>query len=86
MKLSDFQGRSLAFTFIFTRCPLPTFCPRMNQHFSRARELLLKESGGATNWQFLSLSFDPDFDKPGVLARYAYSYRGPSADRWFTMW
>jgi len=82
IKLSDFQGRALAFTFIFTRCPLPDYCPRMNQHFNRARELLQQRPGGPTNWQFLSISFDPDFDKPGVLTRYAYSYRGQSADRW----
>jgi protein SCO1/2 len=82
IKLSRFQGQALAFTFIFTRCPLPDYCPRMNQHFSRARELLLKQSDGPTNWQFLSISFDPEFDKPGVLSRYAYSYRGKSADRW----
>jgi protein SCO1 len=82
IKLSEFQGRALAFTFIFTRCPLPDYCPRMNQHFNRARELLLQRPDGATNWQFLSVSFDPEFDKPGVLNRYAFSYRGKSADRW----
>ena len=82
IRLSDFQGRALAFTFIFTRCPLPDFCPRMNQHFNRARDLLLQRAEGPTNWQFLSISFDPEFDKPGVLTRYAYSYRGKSADRW----
>jgi len=82
IRLSEFQGRALAFTFIFTRCPLPDFCPRMNQHFNRARDLLLQQHGGPTNWQFLSISFDPEFDKPGVLTRYAYSYRGQSTDRW----
>jgi protein SCO1/2 len=82
IKLSDFHGRALAFTFIFTRCPLPDFCPRMNQHFNRARSLLFQRPDGPTNWQFLSISFDPEFDKPGVLTRYAYSYRGESADRW----
>jgi protein SCO1 len=82
IRLSDFQGRALAFTFIFTRCPLPDFCPRMNQHFNRARELLSQRPSGPTNWQFLSISFDPEFDKPGVLTRYAYSYRGKNADRW----
>ena len=81
IRLSAFQGRALAFTFIFTRCPLPDFCPRLNQHFNRARQLLLQRPG-PTNWQFLSISFDPEFDRPGVLTRYAYSYRGKSADRW----
>lgn len=82
IKLSEFQGRALAFTFIFTRCPLPDYCPRMNQHFNRARDLLLQRPGGPTNWQFLSISFDPEFDKPGVLNRYAYSYRGKMTNRW----
>jgi protein SCO1/2 len=82
IRLSEFQGRALAFTFIFTRCPLPDYCPRMNQHFNRARDLLLQRPGGPTNWQFLSISFDPEFDKPGVLTRYAYSYRGQNTDRW----
>lgn len=45
----------------------------MNQHFTRARELLLQRPGEPTNWQFLSISFDAEFDKPGVLTRYAYS-------------
>jgi protein SCO1/2 len=82
IKLSDFEGSALAFTFIFTRCPLPDFCPRMNQHFSRSRQMLLQRPRGPTNWQFLSISFDAEFDKPGVLTRYAYSYRGPNRDRW----
>ena len=81
IKLSDFEGQALAFTFIFTRCPLPNFCPRMNQNFYRAREILLQEKA-ATNWHFLSISFDPDFDKPGVLSRYAWSYRGENSNHW----
>ena len=30
-QLSDFRGRTLAVTFIFTRCPFPTFCPTSRQ-------------------------------------------------------
>ncbi|HKQ39507.1 MAG TPA: copper-binding protein [Verrucomicrobiae bacterium] len=82
IKLSSFAGKVVAFTFIFTRCPLPEYCPRMNQHFNRTRNLLLQQAGGPTNWQFLSISFDAEFDKPGVLNRYAYSYRGQNPDRW----
>ena len=82
IKLSSFAGKAVAFTFIFTRCPLPDYCPRMNQHFNRARNLLLQKTDAPTNWQFLSISFDAEFDKPGVLNRYAYSYRGQNADRW----
>ena len=80
--LTDYRGRAVAFTFVFTRCPLPDFCPRMSRHFSRARELLLARPEAPTNWQFLSISFDPDFDRPEVLARYATQYRGANPDRW----
>jgi protein SCO1/2 len=72
----------LAFTFLFTRCPLPDFCPRMSQNFAETRKLLLNTSGGPTNWQFLSISFDPEFDQPAVLSSYANYFREGNPDRW----
>ena len=80
--LSDFRGRVLAFTFIFTRCPLPDFCPRMNKDFGAAREMLSTNSSAPTNWQFLSISFDPENDSPDTLTRYAKYYREDNSDRW----
>ncbi len=82
VRLSDFRGRAVAFTFFFTRCPLPDYCPRMNAHFRDARNLLLARTGAPTNWQFLCVSFDAEFDRPAVLARYARAYRGENPDRW----
>ncbi len=82
IRFSDFRGKALAFTFIFTRCPLPDFCPRMGQNFAKARDLILASSNTTTNWQFLSISFDPDFDKPAVLSGYGNFYRKDNADRW----
>lgn len=82
VQFSDFQGKVVALTFIFTRCPLPDFCPRMGNNFATARELLLAKPNAPTNWQFLSISFDPDFDKPSVLSRYAEFYRKGNTDRW----
>ena len=82
IRFTDFRGRALAFTFFFTRCPLPDFCPLMNRHFADARGLLLADAHAPTNWQFLSISFDPDVDRPNVLARYATNYRGSDSDWW----
>jgi protein SCO1 len=79
---SDFRGQAVAFTFFFTRCPLPDFCPRMNRNFAEARRLLLSNPNAPTNWQFLSISFDPDFDRPAVLASYAGLYRGDDTRHW----
>jgi protein SCO1/2 len=81
-RFSDFRGRALAFTFLFSRCPLPDYCPRMGNNFAAARELLLTSSPPATNWQFLSISFDPEYDTPAALSVYAKSYRHDNADRW----
>jgi protein SCO1/2 len=82
VKFSDYRGQAVAFTFIFTRCPLPDFCPRMSRQFAKARALLRSENTTVTNWQFISLSFDPEFDRPSVLANYARNYRAGDADRW----
>ena len=82
VRFSDFRGKALAFTFFFTRCPLPDFCPRMGKNFAQARELVLATANAPTNWQFLSISFDPEFDQPAVLASYANFYRAGNADRW----
>lgn len=82
IKFSDFRGRVLAFTFIFSRCPLPDFCPRMGNNFAAARELIATNAAASTNWQFLSISFDPEFDSPEVLHNYAKNYRHENPDRW----
>ena len=31
--LSEYRGRTLLITFIYTRCQLPDFCPQMNEKF-----------------------------------------------------
>lgn len=80
-RLSDHRSNAVALTYIFTRCPLPDFCPRMGQQFASARRNL-KASNGATNWQLVSISFDAANDTPAVLKRYAGNYRDGDVDRW----
>ena len=70
VRTGDFKGQALAFTFFFSRCPLPTLCPRMNNNFA-AVQRALKADAGRTNWQLLSLSFDPGFDTPEHLKDFA---------------
>lgn len=82
IRLSQFRGKAVAFTFIFTRCPLPDYCPRMGHNFSKARALLNASKEGPRNWQLLSISFDPEFDTPSMLAGYAKTYRGADAAQW----
>jgi len=80
-QLSELRGNAVALTFVFTRCPLPDFCPRMGQQFKAARRRL-QQGAGPTNWMFLSVSFDSAHDRPEVLTQYAKAYREESVDRW----
>ena len=70
VSLSEFRGQALAFTFIFTRCPLPDFCPRMSRNFQEVYQKLTARADAPTNWHLLSISFDPHFDTPAVLRGY----------------
>jgi protein SCO1/2 len=81
-RLSDFRGKVVALTFFFTRCPLPNYCPLMNRNFAEARQLLAADPTAPARWQFLSISFDADFDRPQTLASYAKFYRGDNASGW----
>ena len=82
VKFSDFHGRALAFTFFFTSCPLPDFCPRMNRNFAEVRKALTSDPSAPTNWDMLSISFDPTVDQPAVLSGYATFYRGQDTNHW----
>jgi len=42
-KLSDWRGRALAFTFVYTRCPLPDFCPAMDRGFSALQKAIKED-------------------------------------------
>jgi protein SCO1/2 len=74
VSLSDFKGKAVAFTFIFTRCPFPTFCPRMSGNFEETCKKLKATPEAPTNWHLLTITFDPQFDTPAVLKAYAKRY------------
>ena len=72
--LRQLQGQALAITFFFTRCPIPEYCPRLSKNFAEASQLLTHLPDAPTNWQFLSVTFDPAFDTPAVLKSYGERY------------
>ncbi|HXA81706.1 MAG TPA: SCO family protein [Methylomirabilota bacterium] len=71
----DYRGKVLLVTFIYTRCPLPDFCPRMNENFRAVQKLLQDVPGSTERAEFLSISFDPEHDTPAVLKHYASLYK-----------
>ncbi|HKY20219.1 MAG TPA: SCO family protein [Vicinamibacterales bacterium] len=63
-------GRALAVTFIYTKCPIPTFCPMMDRQFAAAQSLI-REKDLAGKAGLLSVSFDPKNDTPPMLKAHA---------------
>ncbi len=74
IRFNDYKGQAYAFTFIFTRCPFPLFCPRMNENMSKAYDQLKSDPNAPTNWHMFSISFDPHFDTPQRLLEYSKRY------------
>ena len=72
VRLADFRGKVVLLTFIYTRCPLPNYCPLMSKNFASLQERLQKQFPG--KFQLLSVSIDPQFDRPEVLKGYAARY------------
>jgi len=79
-RLSDWRGHRLALTFVYTRCPLPEFCPLINQHF-RTLQGTLAKTPGLADVRLLTMTLDPAYDTPKVLKPFA---TGAGADpaRW----
>jgi protein SCO1/2 len=72
--LSDFAGKALLVTFIYTRCPMPDFCPRLSSQFAHIHNQLKKNPGDYGKTHLLTISFDPKYDTPVVLRKYGLAY------------
>lgn len=77
---ASFRGSTVVVTFIYTKCPLPTFCPLMDRHFAAVQSKLLEEPA-LKGVHLVTVSFDPTSDTPEVLKRHATSL-GADPARW----
>ena len=85
VRLNQFLGKPLLLTFIYTRCPVPDFCPRMSSNFAEVLKQLQANPAAFGKAQLLSISIDPQFDKPAVLRTYGAHFAG-SIDPTFEHW
>jgi protein SCO1/2 len=76
LHLGQFKGRVVLLTFIYTRCPLADFCPRMNKNFAEIDKALAADPAVYMKTHLLSISFDPKFDTPQILKSYGGIYTG----------
>lgn len=68
IKLST-PERSTVMTFIFTRCAAMEFCPRMNSKFVKLQSEI-QENGLSDKVRLLSITLDPEFDRPEHLKEF----------------
>lgn len=73
---ASLRGQTVALTFIYTRCPLPDYCPRMLANFKAVAERFRARLG--RDLTLAVVTFDPAFDTVAVLSAYA---RAQAADR-----
>ena len=80
IRLGDYRGKVLLVTFIYTRCPLADFCPRMTRHFGVLEDMLRSEPDLYQKTHLLTISFDPDYDTPEKLKEYAVHQPGTTEE------
>lgn len=79
LTMGNLRGHATVLTFIFTRCPVPEFCPLLGKKFQELQDVLARRNDDRT--RLLSITLDPDYDRPDVLRAYARSL-GADARRW----
>ncbi|MFZ0303302.1 MAG: SCO family protein [Terracidiphilus sp.] len=84
--LSQFHGKALLITFIYTRCPLPNFCPLVTHNFAVINQQLSTDPTLYAKTHLLSVSFDPEHDTPERLRAYGATYIGSDAKGAFKHW
>lgn len=85
ISFKQYRGKALVMTFIYTRCPLPDYCPLMTQNFVAINRELQNNPTLRGKTHLLSVTVDPDYDQPNVLRDYGESRAGLDKDgfkRW----
>lgn len=83
--IKKYRGKPLLLTFIYTRCPLPDYCPLMTANFGQIESAIRKEPEGYGGTQLLSISVDPEYDKPKVLREYGLA-NSDTGEKIFERW
>ena len=86
IRVNQFRGKRLLVTFIYTRCPLPNFCPLVTRNFAVIEKQLSASPQLRGKTHLLCVSFDPEYDTPERLRAYGASYIGSEAKDAFADW
>ena len=74
IRLTDFRGKAVLITFIYTRCPFPTFCPLVSSKFAAIHKAMAKVPAEYEATHLISISLDPAYDTPPIMRAYGLNY------------
>jgi protein SCO1/2 len=77
VELSQFSGEVVVLTFIYTRCPNPNYCFRLNSNLARLQKRFPRRLGH--DLVLLSVVVDPEHDQGSTLTNYANIWRANPA-------
>lgn len=80
------RGRALLLTFIYTRCPVPDYCPLMSSNFAAVHRELRRDAALRAKAHLLSVTLDPAYDSPKVLRSYGAGYTERYGEEDFANW
>lgn len=86
INLTQYHGKVLILTFIYTRCPLPDYCPLMTGNFQKLDALLHQQPALYRRTHLLSVTIDPEYDTPAVMRKYGAAFAGKAANDGFAHW
>lgn len=81
-RINDLRAKPYVLNFIFTRCAAPKMCPASSSKMAELQERA--RAAGLKDLHFVTISFDPSFDSPGILRTYAKGY-GMELDNFFLL-
>ena len=74
------RGHVVVVSFLYTRCPLPDYCPALASRMARIERAAHAAHGDRV--RFVSVTLDPAFDTAPVLARWRATFTDAPASRW----
>jgi protein SCO1 len=70
LSIASLRGKLTVVTFVFTRCPVPEYCPAMALRFGHLQKAILADEQLTARARLLSITLDPEFDRPDILKAY----------------
>jgi protein SCO1/2 len=79
--LLEDPAAAVVITFVYTRCPVPTFCPLIDRRFRELQDRIAGTPDLDGRVRLISMTLDPAHDTPAVLKEHAADL-GARSDIW----